>query len=411
MRAVIDDIYQRESRRILATLIRLLGDFEQAEEGMHEAFAIAVQQWPEQGIPDNPAAWLVSTARFKAIDQLRRRKRHAELLEGEEWEEAVDTLVPELLDEELIEDDQLRLMFICCHPRLPTQAQLALTLREVCGMTTEEVASAFLMKTPTVAQRIVRAKQRIRDEQLPYEVPEPDALPERLQAVLSVIYLLFNEGYSASSGENVVRQELATEAIRLCRLLFSLLPHPEVAGLLALMLLQDARQATRTDAEGELVLLQEQDRSLWDQDKINEGRELLTRALLTQRFGSYTLQAAINAVHADAPCFDKTDWPQIVELYDALLTLNSSPVIRLNRAVAVSMLEGPAMGLVLVEELVSQKELKNYYLIHATLADFHRQLGNREAAATAYQQALELTQQEPEQRFLRKRLAELQETQ
>lgn len=407
MQAVINDIYQQESRRILATLIRLLGDFDQAEESMHEAFAIAMQQWPEQGVPDNPAAWLVSTARFKAIDQVRRSKRHSELLANEGHEEAGEVFDPGHLDEELIQDDQLRLIFICCHPRLPTEAQLALTLREVCGITTEEVASAFLMKTSTVAQRIVRAKQRIRDEELPYEVPEPEALPERLQAVLTVIYLLFNEGYSASSGEKVVRHDLAAEAIRLCRLLLSLLPHPEVAGLLALMLLQDARQAARVDDGGDLVRLEDQDRSLWDQGKIEEGRELLTRSLLTRQFGSYTLQAAINAVHSDAPDFAETDWPQIVDLYDALLQLNPSPIVRLNQAVAISMTEGPASGLALVEEILGKKELKDYYLSYATLADFHRQLGNREAAVEAYRQALELTRQEPEQRYLRKRLAEL----
>lgn len=403
----IDDIYRGHSRQVLATLIRLLGDFTLAEEAMHDAFAVALDKWPREGIPANPSAWLVSTARFKAIDQLRRRSRHE--AGGEEYEAALNELVDEAEEpeEQLIEDDQLRLIFICCHPSLPAEAQLALTLREVCGITTEEIAAAFLTRTPTIAQRIVRAKQKIRDDRLPYEIPAREQLPERLQAVLAAIYLLFNEGYSASSGERIVRHDLAGEAIRLCRLLFSLLPHPEAAGLLALMLLQDARKAARTDGAGELVTLEDQDRGLWDRQLIDEGRELVTRALLTRRFGPYTIQAAIAAVHGDAVSFAETDWEQIVGLYDVLLQMQPTAVVRLNRAVAVAMVEGPRAGLDLVEELAGDKALQDYYLLHATIADFQRRLGNPDAARQAYEKALALTQQGPERRFLEQRIASL----
>lgn len=407
MNTRLDELYRKESRRILATLIRKLRDFELAEESMHEAFAEALKRWPDDGVPAKPVPWLISTARFKAIDQLRRRNVFDGLLETLEREAEAAAQAPDSAADDVIEDDRLRLIFTCCHPALPREAQLALTLREVCGITTEEVARALLGRTAAVAQRIVRAKQRIRKEAIPYEVPAREEMPERLQSVLAVIYLLFNEGYSATSGEAVVRHDLAAEAVRLGRLLLGLLPHPEAAGLLALMLLQDSRRAARMDAGGELVRLEDQDRSLWDRDKIAEGRELVTRALLTRQFGAYTLQAAIAAVHAGAPAVRETDWPQIVGLYDALLELQDSPVIRLNRAVAVSMRDGPAAGLELVESLLAAGELEDYHLCHAAAADFHRQLGNTEAAAAAYERALALAGQGPEQRYLRRRLGEL----
>lgn len=407
MNRYLDDLYRAESRRILATLIRKLRDFELAEEAMHDAFAEALRRWPVDGVPAKPVPWLISTARFKAIDQLRRRRTFDGLLPELEREAEEAAASPDAAADEAIEDDRLRLIFTCCHPSLSREAQLALTLREVCGVTTEEVARALLGRTAAVAQRIVRAKQQIRRDGIPYEVPDRDALPERLQSVLGVIYLLFNEGYSATSGEAIVRRDLAAEAIRLGRLLFALLPHPEVAGLLALMRLQHSRQAARTDAAGELVRLEDQNRGLWDADAIAEGRNLVTRALLTRRFGPYTLQAAIAAVHAEAADFAATDWPQIVGLYDALLGLQESPVIRLNRAVAVAMRDGPAAGLVLVESLLDAGELKDYHLCHAAAADLHRQLGNVGAAAAAYERALTLAGQGPEQRYLRRRLAEM----
>ena len=404
MKLLLDQIYQTESRRILSTLIRLLGDFDLAEEAMHDAFAIALQKWEIDGVPDNPRAWLISTARFKAIDQLRRQAR---------FDYSIDTVINELVAEEnesneqQIEDDQLRLIFTCCHPALAEEARLALTLREVCGMTTEEVARAFLQKPTTLAQRIVRAKNKIREAGIPYEVPETDQLAERLHSVLQVIYLIFNEGYSASNGELLVKHDLASEAIRLGRLLAQLLPEPEVDGLLALMLLQDSRRAARLDANGDLITLDEQDRSLWDQQQIREGCKLVIQTLRTQRFGSFTLQAAIAAVHAEAPSFEQTDWQQIVGLYDALMQYADSPVIRLNQAVAIAMLHGPEAGLVIIEQLLVQGELKNYHLIYAAKADICRRLQDFDTARLSYMQAMALTQQGPEQRFLQKRLDEL----
>lgn len=402
----LDQLYQTESRRVLATLIRLLGDFDLAEEAMHEAFAAALTQWPADGIPDNPRAWLVSTGRFKAIDQLRRKARFD--VSYEEVAERLQTKQITAEPEELgIEDDRLRLIFTCCHPSLAREAQLALTLREVCGLTTEEIASAFLTSTPTLAQRIVRAKAKIRDANIPYEVPEPNQLPERLESVLHVIYLIFNEGYSTSAGDSVIRQDLTAEAIRLGRLLCELLPEPEAAGLLALLLLQDARRAARVSADGELVLLEQQDRSLWDQKQITEGRNLVLGALASRRFGAYTLQAAIAAVHAEAISMEATDWPQIVGLYDALLALAPSPVIELNRAVAVAMRDGPEAGLQLIDALLDRGALAEYHLAHAARADLYRRLGEKDAARAAYRRALELAQQGPERRFLARRLAEM----
>jgi RNA polymerase sigma-70 factor (ECF subfamily) len=407
LNSYLDALYRNESRKILATLIRKFRDFELAEEFMHEAFAEALKRWAVDGIPEKPVPWLISTARFKAIDQLRRRKTFDRLLPELEREAESAGAALDAAADQAIEDDRLRLIFTCCHPALPQEAQLALTLREVCGITTEEVARALLGRTAAVAQRIVRAKQRIRKAQIPYEIPSREEMPERLQSVLSVIYLLFNEAYSATSGESIVRHDLAAEAIRLGRQLLGLLPHPEAAGLLALMVLQDSRRSARADAEGGLVRLEDQDRSLWDADKIAEGRALVTRALLTQRFGAYTLQAAIAAVHAEAPSVEATDWHQIVGLYDALLGLHDSPVIRLNRAVAVSMRDGPAAGLELVESLLASGDLEDYYLCHAAAADFHRQLGNAREAAAAYERALALTAQGPERRYLGQRLAEM----
>lgn len=404
MKPLLDQIYHTESRQILSTLIRLLGDFDLAEEAMHEAFAIALQKWEMDGVPDNPRAWLISTARFKAIDQIRRQAR---------FDYSLDTITDELaaedtlLDEQQIEDDQLRLIFTCCHPALAEEARLALTLREICGMTTEEVARAFLQKPTTIAQRIVRAKNKIREAGIPYEVPAADQLAERLQSVLQVIYLIFNEGYSASNGELLVKHDLASEAIRLGRLLTQLLPEPEVSGLLALMLLQDSRRHARVDSNGELITLEDQDRRLWDQQQIQQGCELVIQTLQTQRFGPFTLQAAIAAVHAEALSFDQTDWQQIVGLYDALMQFTDSPVVRLNQAVAIAMLQGPEAGLVIIEQLLVQGELNNYHLIYAAKADLCRRLQQFSTAKLAYQQALDLTQQGPEQRFLQRRLAEL----
>ncbi len=407
MDADIRDIYQRESRRVLATLIRLLGDFDLAEEALQEAFTAALVQWPADGVPDNPRAWLVSTGRFKAIDQIRRRARFETGLEA-----LVDQLegassVADQLDELHIGDDHLRLIFTCCHPSLSVEARLALTLREVCGLTTEAVASAFLAPTPTVAQRIVRAKAKIRDANIPYEVPGPRELPERLETVLGVIYLVFNEGYSASAGEALIRRELCEEAIRLGRLLADLLPEPEVDGLLALMLLNDSRRAARVSDDGELIVLEQQDRGLWDQHKILEGGERVTRALASRRFGPYTLQAAISAVHAEAPSAGATDWEQIVGLYDALLAMNPSPVVALNRAVAVAMRDGAESGLALVDALLGDGELTDYHLAHAARADLCRRLGRDADALAAYKAALALARQAPERRFLARRIAEL----
>jgi RNA polymerase sigma-70 factor (ECF subfamily) len=397
----IEAIYRAESRRVFATLVRLLGDFDLAEEALSDAFRAALEQWPSEGIPDNPRAWLVSTGRFKAIDAIRRRARfdpleedHAETLAAEEKPDA-----------EPIEDDRLRLVFTCCHPALAQDAQVALTLREICGLTTEEIARAFLTPAPTLAQRIVRAKNKIRDARIPYEVPAGRELAERLDAVLRVVYLVFNEGYSPSAGAAVTRADLSGEAIRLARLLVELLPEPEATGLLALMLIQESRRAARSAANGDLVTLEEQDRSRWNRALIAEGVALVERALGSRRFGPYTLQAAIAAVHAEAASAAATDWAQIVALYDVLLGMDASPVIALNRAVAVAMRDGPESGLALIDGI---KDLGNYHLTHAARADLLRRLGRAREARDAYQRALKLAQQEPERRFLERRIAELE---
>jgi RNA polymerase sigma-70 factor, ECF subfamily len=407
-REAINEVYGAESRRVLATLIRLLGDFDLAEEALHEAFAAAIEQWPRDGMPANPRAWLVSTGRFKAIDAMRRRARYDATLG--EYAREYDSLVTESAqaDDQDIDDDRLRLIFTCCHPALSAEAQIPLTLREVCGLTTEEIAHAFLTKPATIAQRIVRAKAKIRDARIPYEVPAPSQLSERLDAVLRVIYLVFNEGYSASSGEAVTRAEVSGEAIRLGRLLVELLPEVETRGLLALMLLQESRRAARTSADGDLVLLENQDRSLWHQDLITEGLALVTQALSTQRIGPYSIQAAIAAVHAEAAEAAKTDWAQIVGLYDALTRIEPSPIVELNRAVAVAMRDGPLAGLVLIEGLFNRGELTDYHLAHAARADMCRRLGRHAEARTFYKSALALTKQEPERRFLEQRLSSLE---
>jgi RNA polymerase sigma-70 factor, ECF subfamily len=407
-REAIVEVYGAESRRVLATLIRLLGDFDLAEEALHEAFAAAIEQWPRDGMPANPRAWLVSTGRFKAIDAMRRRARYDATLG--EYAREYDSLVTESAqaDDQDIDDDRLRLIFTCCHPALSPEAQIPLTLREVCGLTTEEIAHAFLTKPATIAQRIVRAKAKIRDARIPYEVPAPSQLSERLDAVLRVIYLVFNEGYSASSGEAVTRAEVSGEAIRLGRLLVELLPEVETRGLLALMLLQESRRAARTSADGDLVLLEDQDRSLWHQDLITEGLALVTQALSTQRIGPYSIQAAIAAVHAAAAEAAKTDWAQIVGLYDVLTRIEPSPIVELNRAVAVAMRDGPLAGLVLIEGLFNRGELTGYHLAHAARADMCRRLGRHAEARTFYKNALALTKQEPERRFLEQRLSSLE---
>ncbi len=404
---IVDNVYRSESRRVLATLIRLLGDFDLAEEALHDAFTAALEQWPTDGLPDNPRAWLVSTGRFKAIDALRRRTRfaaaQAELAERPESA----TNGPADWSDESVEDDRLRLIFTCCHPALAPEARVGLTLREVCGLTTEEIARAFLTTPSTLAQRIVRAKAKIRDARIPYEVPGPNELPERLDTVLRVVYLVFNEGYSASSGESLTRADLSGEAIRLGRLLLELLPEPEVMGLVALMLLQESRRAARTSPTGDLVLLEDQDRSLWNREQIAEGKALLERALASQRFGPYTLQAAIAAVHADAPTADATNWAQMVGLYDLLLRVEASPVVELNRAVAVAMRDGPLAGLELIDAILARGELSDYHLAHSARADLCRRLGRAAEARASYERALELTRQETERRFLERRLREL----
>jgi RNA polymerase sigma-70 factor (ECF subfamily) len=406
-RSAVESLYRTDSRRVLATLIRLLGDFDLAEEALHEAFAAALARWPDTGIPEHPRAWLVSTGRFKAIDQLRRRARFdaslalvAERL-GDPQAPAPD------LEDEGVEDDRLRLIFTCCHPALPPDARIALTLREVCGLKTEAIARAFLVSAPALAQRIVRAKAKIRDAGIPYQVPVRGDLPERLDGVLHVIYLVFNEGYSASSGASLTRHDLSGEAIRLGRLLAELLPEPEAMGLLALMLLHDSRRETRASPSAELVLLSDQDRGRWDRGQIAEGCALVERALASRRFGPYTLQAAIAAVHAEAPDAGATDWRQIVGLYDVLLRVDRSPVVELNRAAAVAMRDGPAAGLALIDGILSRGDLAEYHLAHSARADLYRRLGRTAEAIAAYRRALGLTEQEPERRFLERRLREL----
>ena len=407
MRDVVERVYRAESRRVLATLIRLLGDFDLAEEALHDAFMLAVEQWPREGPPANPRAWLVSTGRFKAIDALRRRARFDASLRTLAAD--IDaTVPPEIAPEaEGVEDDRLRLIFTCCHPALSPDAQVALTLREVCGLTTEEIARAFLAAPPTVAQRIVRAKTKIRAARIPYQVPSRADLPSRLDTVLHVIYLVFNEGYSASSGALLTRHDVSGEAIRLGRLLVELLSEPEALGLLALMLLHESRRRARTTPEGELVLLADQDRSLWDRDRIAEGSALVQRALRSRRFGPYTLQAAIAAVHAEAADAAATDWPQIVGLYDVLLRADPSPVVALNRAAAVAMRDGPLAGLVLVDALLGSGALADYHLAHSARADLCRRLGRTAEARASYERALATTRTEPERRFLARRLHEL----
>jgi RNA polymerase sigma-70 factor (ECF subfamily) len=406
-REMVEAVYLSDSRRVLATLIRLLGDFDLAEEAMHEAFAAAVLRWPTDGVPANPRAWLVSAGRFKAIDGIRRRARFDASLHHlvEQFDRETDA--PSAGDEETVEDDQLRLIFTCCHPALPPEAQIALTLREVCGLTTEEIARAFLAPAPTVAQRIVRAKSKIRDARIPYQIPARAELSDRLDAVLRVVYLVFNEGYSASAGASVTRRDLSGEAIRLGRLVVELLPEPEAIGLLALMLLHESRRDTRSSPEGDLVLLADQDRSRWNRARIEEGLALVQQALGSRRFGPYTLQAAIAAVHAEAPTAADTDWGQIVGLYEVLLRIEPSPVVELNRAAAVAMRDGPAAGLALVDAILARGELAQYYLAHSARADLCRRLGRTNEAQASYRRALELTRQEPERRFLEGRLREL----
>jgi RNA polymerase sigma-70 factor, ECF subfamily len=414
IRELLDSLYRVDSRRILATLIRLLGDFDLAEEAMHEAFAAALSLWPQNGVPDNPRPWLISTARFKAVDTLRRRARFdasqdelVRYLEAQ-WssversnEEARSS------EEDYLEDDRLRLIFTCSHPSLAPEARVALTLREVCGLTTEEIAKAFLITPRTLAQRIVRAKAKIRDTPIPYEVPTPQELPQRLGAVLHVIYLVFNEGYSAAAGAEVTRAELTSEAIRLGRLLAELQPEPEAIGLLSLMLLHESRRAARTSTTGELILLENQDRSLWNREQIAEGLALLEKALKSHRFGAYTLQAAIAAVHAEAESVAATDWRQIVALYDQLLRIQPSPVVYLNRAVAIAECDGPEAGLTHIDALLEHGELANYYLAHSARAELYRRLGRTVEARSSYEKALALTQQEPERQFLQERIRQL----
>ncbi len=405
---IVDEIYRTESRRVLATLIRLLGDFDLAEDAMQDAFAAALRQWSDEGVPANPRSWLVSTGRFKAIDNLRRRARFDKSLPvlAEQLDDAPNEF-DEVLDEEGIVDDRLRLIFTCCHPALAPEARIALTLREMCGLTTEEIARAFLTKPATLAQRIVRAKNKIRDAGIPYQVPSAEELPERLDTVLHVIYLVFNEGYSASSGESLTRADLSDEAIRLARLMTQLLDEPEVTGLLALMLLHESRRTARTTPEGDLVLLEDQDRSLWDEALIAEGQALVQRALERGPVGPYTVQAAISAVHATAPSAAETDWQQIVSLYDLLMIATPTPIIELNRAVAVAMAVGPQEGLDIIEEILGRGDLQEYHLAHSARADMYRRLGKGAEARESYTRALALTQLEPERRFLEGRLQEL----
>jgi RNA polymerase sigma-70 factor, ECF subfamily len=412
----IENLYRSESGRVLATLVRLLGDLDLAEESMHEAFAAALESWPQAGIPDKPRPWLISTARFKAIDGMRRRARFdSAQTDLALYLEAHISEVPD--EDEEIEDDRLRLIFTCCHPALPPEGQVALTLREVCGLTTEEIARAFLVTPATLAQRIVRAKAVIRDKAIPYQVPTPQELPDRLDAVLQVIYLVFNEGYSAAAGAEVTRAELTGEAIRLGRLLTELQPEPEVPkpeipeaeirGLLALMLLQESRRAARTSPTGELILLENQDRSLWNREQIAEGLVLVEKALKSRRFGAYTLQAAIAAVHAEAESVAATDWRQIAAIYDQLVRIQPSPVVHLNRAVAIAMRDGPEAGLAHIDAVLEHGELANYYLAHSARADMYRRLGRTAEARSSYEKAMALTQQEPERQFLQERIRQL----
>jgi RNA polymerase sigma-70 factor, ECF subfamily len=414
IRELLDSLYRVDSGRILATLIRLLGDFDLAEEAMHEAFAAALSLWPQSGPPDNPRPWLISTARFKAIDTLRRRARFdasqdelARYLEAQLSSPEKFNANARSNEEDSVDDDRLRLIFTCCHPSLAPEARVALTLREVCGLTTEEIAKAFLITPRALAQRIVRAKAKIRETRIPYEVPSSQELPERLGAVLQVIYLVFNEGYSAAAGAEVTRAELTGEAIRLGRLLTELQPEPEVIGLLSLMLLQESRHAARTSPTGKLILLENQDRSLWNREQIAEGLALLEKALRSRRFGPYTLQAAIAAVHAEAESVAATDWRQIVALYDRLVRIHPSPVAQLNRAVAIAMRDGPEAGLTQIDAVLEHGELANYYLAHSARADMYRRLGRTSEARSAYEKALALTQQEPERQFLQERIRQL----
>ena len=407
VRETVDAVYRAESRRVLATLIRLLGDFDLAEEALHDAFRAAVEQWPRDGVPASPRAWLVSAGRFRAIDALRRRARFDASVEEIAARFGGGASEAEPFDAEAIEDDRLRLVFTCCHPALPTDARIALTLREVCGLTTEEVARAFLVSAPTIAQRIVRAKGKIRDARIPYQVPSRSELPDRLETVLHVVYLVFNEGYSASSGDSLTRADLSGEAIRLGRLLVELLPEPDAIGLLALMLLHESRRSARTTDDGDLVLLDDQDRLLWNDEQIAEGLALVDRALSSRGFGAYSVQAAIAAVHAQARSADATDWGQIVGLYDVLLRATPSPVVELNRAVAIAMRDGPQAGLELVDAILARGDLPEYHLAHSARADLCRRLGKKADARASYERALELTRQEQERRFLERRLREL----
>jgi RNA polymerase sigma-70 factor (ECF subfamily) len=407
IREDVDKVYRSDSRRILAALIRLLGDFDLAEDALHDAFRAALDRWPKEGVPANPRSWLISAGRFKGIDVLRRRARFDAAQESVGQQLYAEPNKAAALDEEDIEDDRLRLIFTCCHPALPPEARTALTLREVCGLTTEEIARAFLTAPSTLAQRIVRAKAKIRDARIPYQVPSTADLPERLAGVLQVIYLVFNEGYSASGGSELTRSDLSSEAIRLGRLLLNLLPEPEVTGLLALMLLQESRRVARVSPTGDLILLEDQDRSLWDRNLIAEGKVLAERALSSRRFGPYTLQAAVAALHAEAPTGTATDWAQIVALYSLLARADPSPVVELNRAVAVAMRDGPLAGLGLVDALLARGGLEHYHLAYSARADLCRRLGRRDEARASYERALALTQQEPERRFLERRLREL----
>jgi RNA polymerase sigma-70 factor, ECF subfamily len=406
IRQTVDAVYRTESRRVFATLIRLLGDFDLAEEALHEAFRAALEQWPRGGVPANPRAWLVSAGRFKAIDGIRRNARFDPL--DEDAEQIAGSDDPDSWASEDIEDDRLRLIFTCCHPALQPDAQVALTLREVCGLTTEEIAHAFLTAPATLAQRIVRAKNKIRDAKIPYQVPSQQDLPERLDSVLRVVYLVFNEGYAATSGASLTRHDLSGEAIRVARLLVELLPEPEAVGLLALMLLHESRRAARVSPTGDLILLEDQDRSLWSRDMIAEGTALVERALSSRRIGPYTLQAAISAVHAGAPGAAATDWSQIVALYGVLAQVEPTPVVELNRAVAVAMRDGPETGLELIDAILARGELADYRLAHAARADLCRRLGKTAEARASYERALALTRLEPERRFLERRLAELE---